>query len=76
MTHRAVGSVIYESLGDQRGSLSKAAEYVGNTKKELCLLHENEPCLLPTGSRTSPMKATNTLPQTPQGDDQKCHRAL
>lgn len=36
MKHRAVGSVIYESLGDQRGSLSKAAEYVGNTKKELC----------------------------------------
>lgn len=45
MTHRAVGSVIYESLGDQWGSLSKAVEYVGNTKKELCQLQENEPCV-------------------------------
>lgn len=34
MTHGVVGLVIYESFGDCWGFLSKAAECVGNMKKE------------------------------------------
>lgn len=66
--HGLVLSASCESLGDQWGSLSEAMECVGNMKNLLCLL--------PGDSRSSPMRDTNLLSQTPRGEDQKCHRAL
>lgn len=60
-------------LGRLVENLVKTWECVENMRKELIIHTNKELCLLPSASRTSPVKASNMLSLTPRGDD---HGAL